>query len=185
MLKNGKSHDIFFTELMCQSHKIDPIVQHRYDSAWPKCLEPVSVQRYLNALTGKQRIQVKKSFFVLHPASLVQYYHVTSNGHISANFWKYGMKFFLEPQKMLYLQNRKKNWVPWPLHIVFRSMNSKTCFFLAIFGFWGQISPWSRLGRATKFYRKKVALIRNFHVKFEGIPTIFVVTMKKKLNTFR
>ena len=60
-----------------------------------------------------------------YPVSL---YHVTSNGHISANFWKYGMKFFLEPLKMLYLQNRKKNWVPWPLHIVFRSMNWTTCF---------------------------------------------------------
>ena len=77
-----------------------------------------------------------------------------------------------------------KIWVSWPLHIVFRSMNSKTCFFGAIFGFWGQISLWSRLGRATKFYMKEVALIRNFHVKFEGIPTIFVVTMKKNRFIF-
>ena len=39
-----------------------------------------------------------------------EFYHVTSNGHISAIFWKYGLKFFLEPQNMLHLQNRKKNW---------------------------------------------------------------------------
>ena len=55
-------------------------------------------------------------------------------------------------------------------------------FFGAIFGFWGQNSLWSRLGRATKFYMKEVALNRNFHFKFEGIPTIFGVTMKKKLH---
>jgi hypothetical protein len=51
--------------------------------------------------------------------------------------------------------------------------------FFVIFGFWGRISPWSRLGRATKFYMKEIALIRNFHNKFEGIPTIFLVTVKK------
>ena len=41
---------------------------------------------------------------------IFQFYHVTSNGHISAIFWKYGLKYFLEPLNMLYLQNRKKNW---------------------------------------------------------------------------
>ena len=35
-------------------------------------------------------------------------------------------------------------------------------------------------GKATKFYMKEVAIIRNFHFKFEETPTIFVVTMRKK-----
>ena len=34
------------------------------------------------------------------------------------------------------------------------------------------------------FYMKKIALIRNFQNKFEGIPTIFLVTMKKKHSFF-
>ena len=59
-------------------------------------------------------------------------------------------------------------------------MNSKTWFFGAIFGFWGQNSPWSHLGKATKFYMKEVAIIRNFYFKFEGTPIIFEVTLKKK-----
>ena len=71
--------------------------------------------------------------------------------------------FFFKPLKMLYQLNRKKIGVPWPLNIVFRSMNSKTRYFEAIFVFWGQISLWSRVGRAPKFYVMVVALIRNFH----------------------
>ena len=63
--KKGKSHDAVFTESMCQLQKIEPIVQHRYDSAWPKCLEPVSVQRNVNALTGKQSLKKTSLFCML------------------------------------------------------------------------------------------------------------------------
>ena len=35
-----------------------------------------------------------------------------------------------------------------------------------------------------KFYMKEVAIIRNFHFKFEGTPTTFVVTLKKKTIYF-
>ena len=120
----------------------------------------------------------KTTIFGLFP-----FYHVTSNSHISAIFWKYGMKFFGEPLEMFYQQNRRKKFGFHDHFILFLGQwTQKNDFFGAIFGFWGQNSLWSRLGRATKFYMKEVALIRNFHFKFEGIPTIFVVTMKKRLH---
>ena len=53
-------------------------------------------------------------------------------------------------------------------------------FFGAIFGFRGQISLWSCLGRAMKFSMMVVATNRNFHFKFEETPTTFVVTRRKK-----
>ena len=110
-------------------------------------------------------------------------YHITSNGHISAIFWEiWNEIFFGTSEDVLITKVGKKIGASWPLHIDFRSMNSRTWFFGAIFGYGGQNSPWSPLGRATKFYMKEVAIIRNFHFKFEETPTTFVVTMRK--NTF-
>ena len=100
-------------------------------------------------------------------------------------FGNMAWNFFWNLQTSYISKIEKKIWVPWPKNIVFRSMNSKNCFFLAIFGFCGQIFLWSHLRRATNFYMMVVAFIRNFHFKFEVIPFIFVVTMKKKLHFFR
>ena len=80
------------------------------------------------------------------------FYHVTSNSHISAIFWKYGMKFFGEPLEMFYQQNRRKKFGFHDHFILFLGQwTQKNDFFGAIFGFCGQNSLWSRLGRATKF----------------------------------
>ena len=136
-----------------------------------KLLWPVFVPNFF-------REYQKTTIFGIFP-----FYHVTSNSHISAIFWKYGMKFFGEPLEMFYQQNRRKKFGFHDHFILFLGQwTQKNDFFGAIFGFWGQNSLWSRLGRATKFYMKEVALVRNLHFKFEGIPTIFVVTMKKKLH---
>ena len=100
-------------------------------------------------------------------------------------FGNMAWNFFWNLQTSYISKIEKKIGVPWPWNIVFRSMNSKNWIFGAIFGFCGQIFLWSHLRRATNLYMMVVAFIRNFHFKFEGIPFIFVVTMKKKLHNFR
>ena len=136
-----------------------------------KLLWPILVPNFF-------RNHQKRTIFGMFP-----FYHVTSNSHISAIFCKYGMKFFGEPLEMLYQKNRIKKFGFHDHFILFLGQwTQKKDFFGAILGFWGQNSLWSRLGRATKFYMKEDAFIRNYHFKYEGIPTIFVVTMKKNLH---
>ena len=62
-----------------------------------------------------------------------QFYHVTSNGHISAIFYKYGLKFFLEPPNMLHLQKRKENWGTLTFKCCFKVNELKNMIFLGRF----------------------------------------------------
>ena len=103
-----------------------------------------------------------------------------------SHFLEIWPEIFFGTSKHLKLAKWKKKLGYPDLKILFSGqLTQKTDFFGAIFGFCGQIFLWSHLRRATNFYMMVVAFIRNFHFKFEVIPFIFVVTMKKKLFIFR
>ena len=77
--------------------------------------------------------------------SIFQYYHVASNGHISALFCKYGLKFFFGTSKHVILAKEEKNWSALTFEYCFKVNKLKNMIFSERFLVYGAKFPYEAI----------------------------------------